>query len=140
MEGKENGEMELKDLCGKHILSGIETGVVKQDGEQCNYIKFCLDGVCYLAVEDPSDGWRSYCQELIITSEPCKIKIPNVEVIGTMNYDEFNERDDDVLTLIDAITGKEVLSVGTLSFDDWYPCCLMEWTPENLSCNIGREE
>jgi hypothetical protein len=54
---------ELKDFVGKHILSGIEfSTMIRKDywgeDESVNYIKFTLDGITYLAVEDPDDGYN----------------------------------------------------------------------------------
>ena len=79
---------ELKDLIGKHILSGVETGVLKRKRywreEECAYVKFTLDGVTYLAIEDPDDGYRSYMEELEISEIPCKVNLPNIEVLCKM--------------------------------------------------------
>lgn len=133
--------MELKDLCGKHILSGIEKGTcnieVLGGQENVDYVKFCLDGISYVAIEDPEDDYRSTCRELEVSETECRIKLPDVEVVGIMKGNERYE-DHDILMLIDCITGKVVLSVGTANYDDYYPYCVMEWTPENLSCNINE--
>lgn len=134
--------MELKDLVGKHILSGIEEGVLKKEWrwgeESCIYIKFTLDGVTYAAVEDPDDGYRSYMEELVVSEEPCKIKLPNIEVVCTMMEDEEYERHD-VLQFIDVMSGAEILSVGTKNYDDYYPYCCLEYNPENMYCNMGKD-
>ena len=130
--------MELKELCGKHILSGIETGYVEEDEMACGYIKFCLDGIVYMAIEDPDDGWRSYCRELIVSDMPCDIALPDVEVFGVMQDGSLSRND--VLRLFDTTTAEEVLAVGTEDWDGWYPCCVMRWTPENLSCNVERKK
>lgn len=126
--------MELENLVGKHILSGVETGEVERPAwsgsPKCNYFKFCLDGISYMAVEDPSDGYRSYCDDLEIVDEPCKISIPSTEVVAT-----YRGEGEDILALIDCETGKVVLEVGTGNTNDYYPYCVMEWSPENLACN-----
>lgn len=81
----------LKELCGIHVLSGIEVGMREVERYGCkecaNYIKFTLDGITYLAVEDPSDGYRSYMDDLEIVDETCKIKLPNVQVRCRMRED-----------------------------------------------------
>lgn len=130
---------ELKDLCGKHCLSGIERGTITKERygtnyEDCNYIKFCLDGTNYMAVENPDDGYRSYCEDLVETDEPCNVQIPDTDVIGTMQPDD-KDGTHDVLQLFDEITGEIVLRVGTRYIDDYYPMCVQEWHPENLACN-----
>ena len=130
--------MELNDLCGSHVLRGIETGQKERTvfgyKETCNYVKFQLDETVYIAMENPSDGYRSYCEDLVIEDTPCKIQIPDVPVVCSMLGDNEFERND-VLVLTDFETGKIVLQVGTGNFDDYYPYCVFEWHPENLACN-----
>lgn len=135
--------MELKDLVGKHILSGVETGVLKRKmyrwEEQCNYIKFTIDGVTYLAIENPDDGYRSFTEELDVSEEPCKFNLPNIEVVCKMMEDTYYERND-ILQFIDVLSGEEILSVGTGNYDDYYPYCHMEYHPENMYCNRRLED
>ena len=133
---------ELENLVGKHILSGIEIGVMDCKsvwGElyHCNFIKFTLDGVNYLAMEDPADGYRSYMSGLEISDTPCKIRLPNIEVVCRMRSDGRWERND-VLEFIDILNGEIILAVGTANYDDYYPYCVLEYAPENMSCNEGR--
>ena len=99
-------------------------------------MKFTLDGITYLVAENPSDGYRSYAEDLEVVDEPCKTPLPNVEVVCTMREDRF--REDDVLVFIDALNGKKILEVGTANTNDYYPYCVMEYTPENMSCNENR--
>jgi hypothetical protein len=134
--------MELKDLVGKHTLYGIEVGEkefeTRWDGieERC-YVKFTLDGIHYLAVENPSDGYRSYMEDLQTTDDPCEIPLPNVEVVCHMEEDDEWDKND-ILVFVDAANGKEILRIGTGKCDDYYPYCEMEYTPENMSCNERR--
>ena len=84
--------MNLLDLVGIHIMTGIETGTVKIKGQwyskdNCNYVKFKLDGITYMAVEDPDDGYRSCCRDLEIVNEECKISLPNILVECKMRDD-----------------------------------------------------
>lgn len=129
--------MELKDLVGTHILSGIEVGTIGRkvygDFEQCEFVKFTLDGVTYIAEENPDDGYRSYMDELRIEDEPCKIKLPNIEVLCHWIGDN-----DDILHIFDANNGKEILVIGTERIDDYYPICVLRYTPENMYCNQER--
>lgn len=134
--------MELKELTGSHILKGIEVGTMSKDfgfgfKNVCNYIKFALDDTIYLAIEDPADGYRSYMAELEITEEPCKIKLPDISVVCHMREDG-RYYENDVLVFIDSMNGKEILAVGTEDIDDYYPCCVFEYTPENMYCNAGE--
>ena len=128
--------VELQSLTGKHILSGIETGCVGYG--EANYVKFTLDGVTYLAVEDPEDGYRSYMEDLVIEDSSCKIRLPNIEVVCHMMEDGRYERNN-VLVFVDARNGKTILKIGTENYDDYYPYCVMDYRPENMSCNSGKE-
>lgn len=132
--------MKLKELCGGHILSGVETGTKKRDQVTwVNYIKFCLDDTVYMAVEDPDDGYRSTCEELEVeTNGVCNIKIPDTYVTCSMAPDGTNSND--VLVITDVATGKPVLEVGTENYDDYYPCCVMRWMPENLVWNQEKKK
>ena len=129
--------MKLKSLVGKHILSGIEYGVKNVNDHwntACNYIRFCLDGVTYDAIEDLDDGYRSYLKELEVVKDMPKIKLPDCPVICEMLDDDNAE----VLIIRDAICKKKVISIGTDYSDDWYPCCVFNYNPENLWCNQRR--
>lgn len=122
--------MELLDLCGEHILSGIERGQTNDtwDGAIANYIKFCIDGINYMAVEDPADGYRSYLNDLYTTEERCKIILPATRVIVIRETDQ-------IISFVDMGTTKIVLRIGTGDYGDYYPYCIQDWYPENLSCN-----
>jgi hypothetical protein len=133
--------MELKNLVGKHVLSGIEMGMCccsYNPYENCGYIKFTLDGITYKAVEDPEDGYRSYMEELQIVDEMCKTKLPNIEVFCCMK-EENEYREDDVLVFYDLTNGKRFLEIGTQNINDYYPYCVMDYQPGNLHCNDGKE-
>lgn len=133
--------MKLSDLVGEHILSGIETGrrAVREDIENttANYVKFTLDGVTYLAMEDPDDGYRSYLRELVIVDETCRIKLPNVQVSCEMWH---RCAEDEILVFTDVLNEKRFLAIGTDYREDYYPECIMEYRPEKMHCNQGRGE
>lgn len=131
----DSGGIKLTKLVGKHILSGVEIGIgtfkIWGEDEQCNFIKFTLDGVTYTAIENPEDGYRSCMERLTIATYPCKTEIPDTEVVGRMDPDNK----DTLITFIDCNTGKDVLCVGTDYSDSYYPSFVYSWFPENLSCN-----
>ena len=134
--------MELKDLVGLHELSGVDstTEKVKQWGdhyEDANVVRFVLDGKTYKAIEDPDDGFRSYCKELEVCDEVVSNNFPLQKVMGKMK-DNSTYEVNDVIQFIDVVTGKVVLEVGTDNIDDFYPYCVMNWSPENLACNVGN--
>lgn len=47
-------------------------------------IGFILDGVTYKAIEDPDDGYRSFCTELQVCDEVISNKFPTQKVRGSM--------------------------------------------------------
>jgi hypothetical protein len=126
--------LELKDLIGKHMLTAVSKGVepaapdcyCPEGGES---ISFTLDGVTYMATEDPDDGYRSMMREIKIVDQELSNKFPEVEVMCTMRYRE------DILDVLDASNGKIILSVGTDDSEDYYPWWVAEWVPENMACN-----
>lgn len=132
--------MELKELVGKHYLSGFDTATEKAVDlwhEAFEVVRFVLDGKTYKAIENPSDGYRSYLQDLIVTDEIISNTFPPQEVIGKMK-ENGDYSVNDTIQFIDVVTGKIVLEVGTDNTDDYYPFCVMNWHPENLAINVGR--
>ncbi len=129
--------MELKDLQGEHELSGLDTFIKKATEryeEDANGYRFVLDGKTYCAIEDPSDGYRSMLQDLEITNDKVDYTFEPQKVIGKMRSNGQYSIND-VLEFYDVVTGKQVLAIGTEDADDYYPCCVMEWSPENLAIN-----
>lgn len=136
--------MNLIDLVGTHIFSGIETGTLEilkwGRYEDCSYIKFILDGVAYMALEDPADGYRSYMEELKVVDEPCKTKLPDIPVYCKhRSEDEWGE-ESDLLDFYDESNDKCFLTIGTEHTDDYYPYCVLRYKPENLAVNADIKE
>lgn len=135
--------MELKQLCGKHILQGVDRRMYRHEniwGEEVetDSVWFKVDGITYVAVENPSDGWRSYCEDLFATEQSPRYNIPDVPVVCEMmpdGEDWMGVCRNEVLIIRDASNNKVILEVGTENFDDYYPYCHFEYHPENLSCN-----
>ena len=128
--------MELKDLVGEHLLSGIDTSTEKggyDKSEDANVVRFVLDGKTYKATEDPSDGYRSYCGDIEVCEEKVSNTFPPQRVLARM--EENNNSENDIIEFIDVVTGKIVLEVGTDNSDSYYPTCVMSWKPENLAIN-----
>lgn len=125
--------MNLLDLVGIHIMTGIETGTVKIKGQwyskdNCNYVKFKLDGITYMAVEDPDDGYRSCCRDLEIVNEECKMRDDFHDSIG-------GTEENDILEFYDVGNNQMFMAVGTGNTNDYYPYFVFEYTPETLCCN-----
>jgi hypothetical protein len=151
--------MEVKDLTGEHILTGVD--MENEDIEEyggifadCQVINFVLDGKTLSAIEDPTDGYRSSMKDLkeayknpsaadsfrrsifLISISPFFVKnmFPECRVVG-----KIRDGQPDVIEFIDIVTGREVLSVGTDTTDDYYPSFVAEFLPENMTINWGTK-
>ena len=124
--------MELKDLVGDHVLTGVGEGAFPDGGE--NYFSFELDGHVYTAIEDEEDGYRSSMAEIAVDQFTAETRLPNVRVVATMDDDVYNE----ILTLTDTVSGQPILHIGTTDFQDYYPCFTAKWMPENMAVNHGQ--
>jgi hypothetical protein len=138
--------MELKDLMGKHFLSGVSMSKTrfKQEwdeeefeDEDSNVMSFILDGVVYSAIEDPSDGYRSTMRDLKINEYQVENTFEPIQVMCKMR-DDRNYNSNNTLELYDIENGKLILAAGTDNTDDYYPCFVSEWIPENLSISQHR--
>ena len=122
--------MTLNELTGIHVFSGIEVGTI----DKCNYVKFTIDGVHYVAVEDPDDGYRSVCRELQVSNTAPKTTFMPQPVECSM-MENYRYEKNDVLVVSDRFTGKVVLEIGTRNWDDYYPYFHLQYNPENMACN-----
>jgi hypothetical protein len=137
--------VQLDDLLGEHVLTGVDYGETRQvkvyewrdETESVNVMRFVLDGVTYIAVENPDDGYRSTCRDLEVTQGPVSNTFPGIRVVGK-KMDNGTYHANDVLQLIDAANGNVVLEVGTADADDYYPCCVMSWHPDRLAVNGAK--
>lgn len=127
--------MELIDLCGQHIFSGIEPFTVKTGWcANSNGVRFVFDGVTYEAVEDPADGYRSFLGRINESDVMPNNTFPGVLVVCHMEQSHYNE----ILCAVDAHNGKIVLRIGTDYSDGFYPRCILEYNPENMHLNEMR--
>lgn len=134
-----DGGITFESLCGKHLFGGCDLLTEEVEGEDCNVCFFKIDGVVYKAIENPDDGYRSYCRELQVTTETLKHGFDDIEVfIHKMEDDSCDKHD--VMIMRDFITGKIILEVGTKCIDDYYPGCHFRYIPENMSCNQGGND
>lgn len=139
--------MELKDLVGGHTLDAVDFSreMIKEtwgDGfEDCQVMRFRLDGKCYVATEDPSDGYRSSMKDIVISdSAEMKNVFAPLKVVGRHRTAGNYGDQDDVLELIDSETGEIVLEVGTTSVDDYYPGFVASFHPEAMAHNKATGE
>ena len=83
------GEITLESLCGEHLLPGVE--MTKEETENMysekvisDALLFTLDGITYMMVENPSDGYRSYCEEIKVSNRKPRFSFPPVKVLCSM--------------------------------------------------------
>lgn len=127
----------FEDLLGLHELSGLETSTEKTNdyyNDDAMVVYFVLDGITYKAKEDPDDGYRSSMESFEVETE---YKVRNVfppqKVFGKMRPDDYDKND--TIEFFDVTTSELVLALGTDSYDDWYPCFVFNWQPENMAIN-----
>lgn len=129
------GTVELESLVGAHLLTGVDRSSLRvrewtNRFAQANVINFTLDGSTYTAIEDPDDGYRSCMAGLVRHRTPTKNVFLPVKVVGRMNGS--------VLELVDVVTGKIVLEVGTNRDDSYYPSFVARFSPENMAPNADK--
>ena len=123
----------LEHLTGYHILTGYCAGYNHIDGTNEGY--FTLDGVTYVATEDPEDGYRSSLRAIRITDylPSGYIHIPPTKVLCTIS-----DADDPhhLLLISDVRNNHElVMEIGTLEADDYYPCFQFWVNPSGFHFN-----
>lgn len=117
--------MELKDLVGEHQLDAVdfESEGVAPEYEDCQVIRFRLNGVVYRVIEDPEDGYRSAMRKIeVATGATMRNRFVPVRVRAVYKTRDKHETECDILELFNASTGRLVLEVGTEDVEDYYPC------------------
>lgn len=131
-------EITFESLCGEHILSGVEMASEEREDcgyfESCNVLLFTLDGVTYKLIEDPDDGYRSFCREIQISKTPPKFNFPGVRVLCSMMESDRYEKND-CIVIRDLRNGEIIIEAGTKNYEDYYPYCHFVYIPENFACN-----
>lgn len=124
--------MELKDLVGERMLSAVDYVTIAE----AQGIAFTLDGVTYIAEEDPDDGYRSVMSEIRIYTASVRNRFNPVRVVCThvtVKKEQYCSSDCDILTITDAASGRVIMEVGTDNTDDYYPCFVSSFRPENMT-------
>lgn len=136
--------VELSDLVGKGILDAVDFSTESREMyrghfEDSQVCRFRLNGVVYVAVEDPCDGYRSSMAELVVQRSATPLNVfPPCEVVGVHRTNGGYGVVDDILELVDTKTGKVVLEVGTENTSDYYPSFVASFHPENMAINLER--
>lgn len=132
--------VELESLVGEHVLDGVDPGSIRVPyyGKVLHDVatlRFRLDGVLYEAQEDPEDNYRSSLQHLIrLDGDHIDNAFTPCRVVGRMREDGKYSVNN-TLELVDVVTGKVVLAVGTDNTDDYYPECVMMFDPSAMASN-----
>lgn len=134
--------MELQDLVGSHVLTGVDmTRVLNKNhsvSDKFKYhrvINFILDGITYSVIETPSpDGYWSTLEEVKISNIPVKNTFELVQVNGIMQPDTKSIRNN-IINFYDVKTGEDVLSVGAHDIDNKQSIFVAEYKPENMCIN-----
>lgn len=138
--------MQLKELAGEHLLRWIKMGARNPIDKDAECVIFQLDNNAYMVMEDPDDGYRSSARDVVVLGTgiydidgECPISV-NERVVVVHHEKGRHEWDDvaDILEFVSASTGKVVLTIGTDDLNDYYPCFLAEWAPQNLSANADK--
>jgi hypothetical protein len=144
MSVPEQPSVDFKDLLGDHFLDAVDRDTKEvqrwsEEFESVNVLRFRLGGVVYMAVENPSDGYRSSMDKFFVSEDVMMNVFRPVKVTARMRpNDEW--RNNDVLELVDVANGEVILAVGTSNNDDYYPSFVGEWWPDKLAVNAKVEE
>ena len=137
--------MKWESLHGEWTLMSIRVDARHPFNETANGTAIYLSkkGVdkTIFVFEDENDGYRSSATTPIVMEAPldevCNypeyVRVPVVvsELKGDYGKSEGIE-------LRDARNGKVVLRLGTDNSDDYYPCFVSEWKPDNIDVNQQR--
>jgi len=141
----------LEDLVGLRILDAVDFETLSEPAyegadyfEDANTCRFRLDGVIYVAVENPSDGYRSSMRELRRQRKNTKTRLVNVfpptQVFGVwMDESPRSYGAADLVTFYATANAKPILTVGTRNTDDYHPSFVAHFRPENLPANTKAE-
>lgn len=135
----EGAGISFESILGKHVLSGIDyvkecEEIYKGHKEALDSVLFTLDGITFKLTENPDDGYRSYCEELELAECSPKYTFQGIEVIVSM----LDGDDKDCIVITDSKNGEIILIAGTDYTEDYYPICVFEYYPENMSCNQNK--
>ena len=135
-------DVSFDSLVGERVLDGVDRlteSVKKSYGdryEQCEVLRFRLDGITYMAIQDPSDGYRSCLGAFRIDETEVKNTFPPARVLVRKLIDRYaGGPEADLLEMTCVATGKQILVVGTDHADDYYPSFVADFQPAHLPCN-----
>lgn len=135
-------EVDFSTLLGTHVLdtAAVESTVAGHP-DSASHFSFGMGGRVYTATEDPSDGYRSYCEKIVVSDDKTLLKgaAPLGRVVHVTQEIPDKYRNCDILVFTDAETGHVWMRLGTDNTDDYYPFCVFEWNamPKNTNTNTS---
>jgi len=128
--------MTLDGLVGKHKFQGISFDVLREhhyEDVDATVVHFILDDIVYTAYEDPDDGYRSMFSHIVESRENMENISNQFEVDVYCKFSD--DEDEEVLYFFDENNNKPVFFLGTEMYDEYYPCFVAHFSPENFSIN-----
>lgn len=125
--------MELKDFAGVHELNGVDFIEIGLEwGNHASVCRFKLDGKVYCAAEDPDDGYRSCLSNIYALPDDISL---STSFSNTVKAEYIDNGTDELIVFKDYANGEVVLEIGTVDYDDYYPCFVASFTPESMQIN-----
>lgn len=126
----------LESLVGPHWFGGCDNGILRgarSSDDDAATLLFILDGKTYLAIEDLSDGYRSYLGTIELKDDSL-VANKFEPVLVEADWAEAGEVNE-ILQFTDSVTGQVVLEIGTGATTDYYPYFVVVFRPENMVTN-----
>lgn len=124
---------------GKHKFSGIDPFQYQGEyGQNHDGYYVIIDDVVYAFEIDHDDGWRSYGEIYIpekISVHDIKNRFPAQEVIIMQQHGNYIDENKQFYSIIDVVTRKTILELGTDYIDSYYPLAICHYYPENMAIN-----
>ena len=124
---------------GKHEFSGIDPFQYQDEyGQTHDGYYVIIDNVVYAFEIDHDDGWRSYGEIYIpekISVHDIKNRFPAQEVIIMQHHGRHIDENKQFYSIIDVVSGKTILEIGTDYTDSYYPLAICHYYPENMAIN-----
>lgn len=149
-------EAQFEDLVGVHTLDGADyvseetlelLKTMNPDFEDASMLLFRLDGIVYLAVEDPEDGYRSTLGHIYnmgpgsMTNVFPPVRV-RVDYVTEHIQSHGGKEECEVLRFMELLPGDDlgdvIMEVGTEDSNDYYPSCVMYFDASRLSYNKGK--
>lgn len=100
---------------------------VAMPGGDVDYVK--LGGTVWAFECDPSDGYRSYLNEIKEASKDADVGPFFPKPLATVTVREWSGEDSEGFELVDK-SGHVWLTVGTSESSDYYPSYVFDWQPK----------